>query len=173
MGAIYGLLWSLVLVFKNWKKFTKEFSKISKQKKFLKLQRGLLLLIIVSFISSFVINDLLFRFSIASITIMILFSFYLWYFIKAVETAVMMKMYDVDELTPGDWIVNNIKIDGKKIYSTKDLGVSEEQIKILKSLKQRGKIKQLLVKEGVPFVPSFLIAFVMTLFVGNLILLFA
>ena len=82
------------------------------------------------------------------------------------------KKYDVNNLTPGDWIVNDIRIGGKKIYSTKDLGVSEEQIKKLKFLKQRGKIKQILVKEGVPFVPSFLMAFVVTLFVGNLLLIF-
>jgi prepilin signal peptidase PulO-like enzyme (type II secretory pathway) len=43
------------------------------------------------------------------------------------------------------------------------LGVSKEQIKELVELKSKKKIDTVLVKEGIPFVPSFLVAFVIVL----------
>jgi len=37
------------------------------------------------------------------------------------------------------------------------------------ALKRKGKVKNVLIKEGIPFIPSFLIAFVLSLFLGNII----
>ena len=70
----------------------------------------------------------------------------------------MKKYYPIPKLTEGDWIAEDVKVNGKIICSPKDLGISKEQIKKLK----HHNIKKVLVKEGIPFVPSFLIAFVVT-----------
>ena len=70
-----------------------------------------------------------------------------------------------NKLTLGDWIVKDIKHKGKLIASKKDLGLTEEQIAKIKKL----KIKKVLVKEGIPFVPSFFIAFVVTICAGSFI----
>ena len=167
VGSVYGLVWSVCLVLKNKAAFTKEFKKISENKRFKKLNKANTWMMVASLITIIIINDTLFRFMLISITVFLAGSFYLWHFIKAVEQSVMIKKYDIKKLTPGDWIVDDVVIDKKKIYSTKDLGVSESQIKELRSLERKGKIKKILVKEGIPFVPSFLIAFITTLLIGG------
>ena len=80
----------------------------------------------------------------------------------------MHKLVDPEKLTEGDWIVNDVKVDGKYICGPKDLGIEMQQIKKLIALKKRGKIRKVLMKEGIPFVPSFLLAFAVTIFLGNI-----
>ena len=79
----------------------------------------------------------------------------------------MYKKISVSELTEGDWIAENIRRKGKQICGPGDLGISKNQIFALKKLNV-GKIK---VKEGIPFVPSFLAGWLMTVFYGNFIML--
>ena len=66
---------------------------------------------------------------------------------------------------------SDIRINGKYICGPKDLGIEKKQIKKLMVFYREGKIKKILIKEGIPFVPSFLIAFVITLVYGNIVLL--
>ena len=94
---------------------------------------------------------------------------YMWILTKAVEKSCMQKYVLPSKLTEGDWIVNDIKVDGKRICGPKDLGIEKEQIKNLISYYRAGKIKKVLIKEGIPFVPSFLMGFVVTLVFGNVI----
>ena len=79
----------------------------------------------------------------------------------------MLKYKNPKELTAGDWIAKVVKINGKYICGPKDLGIEPPQIKQL----IKSKVKKVLVKEGIPFVPSFLISFVFTLFFGNIFLI--
>ena len=65
------------------------------------------------------------------------------------------------ELKEGDVLLEDIK-QGFLITGPKDLGIENYQIDILKKLKSEGKIKTVLIKEGIPFVPSFLLGFVAT-----------
>ena len=60
-----------------------------------------------------------------------------------------------------------MKIDGKYICGPKDLGVSLDAIKRLRSLQKKKKLDKVKVKIGIPFVPAFLLAFVFTVFFGN------
>ena len=55
----------------------------------------------------------------------------------------------------------NIIFNKKYLCGPKDLGISEEQIKTVR----REKIKSLLVKKGVPFIPAFLLGYVLVLFI--------
>ena len=78
----------------------------------------------------------------------------------------MYKYVIPKKLTEGDWVVKDIKIKGKLIYSSKSLGIEKNQIaQLIKS-----KIKKVLIKEGLPFVPSFLIGTLITLLFGNILL---
>ena len=77
--------------------------------------------------------------------ILSIFTLYLWIFIRIVEKIAMFKMVKPEELTEGDWIVNEIKIGKKVIYSPKDLGVDTKQIKQLIRLKKQGKIESVVV----------------------------
>ena len=97
--------------------------------------------------------------------ILVLF-FYLFVIpiIKIVETS-LIKTISVKNLTEGDWITENIYLKNKFIYNNKSPGVTKKQIsQILKS-----KIKNLKVKEGIVFMPSFFITLIVTLLFNNLI----
>ena len=83
----------------------------------------------------------------------------------------MLKYVEPQKLTEGDWIVKDIKINGKYITGPKDLGIAKKQINELVMLYKKGKIRKVLMKIGIPFVPSFFIAFVVTLIYGNLVFL--
>ena len=74
-----------------------------------------------------------------------------------------------EELTEGDWIAEEIKVGKKYICGPKDLGIELAQIKKLIAYKKKGKIKKVLIKVGIPFVPSFLIAFIVTYIWGNVV----
>ncbi|PIO05594.1 hypothetical protein COT47_04145, partial [Candidatus Woesearchaeota archaeon CG08_land_8_20_14_0_20_43_7] len=56
----------------------------------------------------------------------------------------------------------------KYICGPKDLGIEKKQIAIL----LKHKVKKVLVREGIPFVPSFLIAFIVNVFFQNWFLRF-
>ena len=67
----------------------------------------------------------------------------------------MVKLVDPKKVTVGDWLYKDIKIGGKKIKSTWE-GVSKKELAIIKS-KCRKKI---LIREGIPFTPSFLLGLI-------------
>ena len=83
----------------------------------------------------------------------------------------MLKYVKPQQLTEGDWIAKDIKIQGKYITGPKDLGIEKNKIRKLIELYKKGKVKKILIKEGVPFVPSFFAAYVVTLMFGNLVFL--
>ena len=66
----------------------------------------------------------------------------------------------------------DIVVNKKYITGPKDLGIEKKQLKKLINYYKKGKIKRVLIKIGIPFVPSFLIAYLITLWIGNVLLLF-
>ncbi len=167
IGAIYGLLWSIFLVFKNKQRFLKEFREILLEKNIVKTKKFMLLILVLLLILFFLIQVYYIKILILSIAFLILTSFYLWIFVKAIEKFAMHKLVEPTKLTEGDWIAKDVVVDGKYITGPKDLGISKNQIKKLIQLHKQKKVKKILIKEGIPFVPSFFIAFVVTLVFGN------
>jgi Flp pilus assembly protein protease CpaA len=166
-GAVYGLFYSIGLAVKNRKKFSREFLKIIHHKKIIKIRKIVLFsLIILVLLVLFLIENLLLQWVLLAFILIVYFSFYLMFFIKAVELSSMFKHVDPSELTEGDWIAKDYVIDDKKICGPKDLGISKKQIKKLISLKQKGKVKKIKIKNGIPFVPSFLIGFIISILWG-------
>ena len=171
-GAAYGILFSLYLAFKHRKKFVREYKRISGNKLVVNLRKYLIVsMLIVSFLIIF-IKDLLVRFLLFALLIAVVATFYLWIFVKIVEKACMFKYVKPAELTEGDWIAKDVKINGKYITGPKDLGIEKSKIRKLIQLYKKKKVKKILIKEGIPFVPSFLIAFILTIYFGNLLLFF-
>jgi len=168
-GAIYGLFFSIYLVWKNKKAFTKkfreQFAKFRKLHSIL-LITGLAVLISLKFVDKFT------AFMFVSVSLLAYFLFYLILFAKVVEKTCMIKLYHPKELTEGDWIVDEIKYKNKVIASPKDLGLTKPQIAKIQKLYAEKKINKILVKEGIPFVPSFLIAYIMIMSLGNWIVYF-
>ena len=171
VGAIYGLFWSLVLTIKKWKTVRKEIKKTSKDKKVIASKKVLFFVALVLIALIVIKKDIFTRFFLLGLLILSIGSFYLWIYIKAVEKSAMLKYVEPKELTEGDWIVKDVVVNKKKICGPKDLGISNEQIKKLVALYKQKKVKRILIKEGIPFVPTFLIAFIVTLIFGNVLIL--
>lgn len=167
VGAIYGLVWALFLAFRDRRIFFKDFSeRISTQKsKLIKLL--IILILIFAGIILLLSHNLLLKLSAMWICVMVVMFFYLYHFIKSVETCCMIKHVEPEELTEGEWINKVIRVKGKYITGPKDLGISKEQIAKLILLKKAKKYnKKIEIKIGIPFVPSFLIAYLLAYFVG-------
>lgn len=172
IGALYAMVWSIILAIKNWKELSKNIKKRLADKLVRKIRISLIIFSVVLLIGMIIINNFLIRTMLFAVIFVFFLMFYLWIFIKAIEKSIMYKKLDIDKLTEGDWIVKDVKIDGKYICGPKDLGISKEAIEKLKKFKQKGKISKILVKEGIPFVPSFFLAFLFTLFFRNIWLFF-
>ncbi len=153
-GSIYALIWSMVLVFKNKKKFFKEFSK--QWQLFKKAFLITIVFCILWIIFILVLGELEFVF----IGIIVLLFPLLFMFAKAVEESCMVKMVNYDKVTLGDWLYKDIKIGKKKIKANWE-GISESELELIKKTR-----KKVLIKYGIPFTPAFLFAFLSLLVIA-------
>jgi Flp pilus assembly protein protease CpaA len=145
VGAVYGMLWSLVLMLRNFDSWKKEFGRqFSKNKKLIYVIMFLgLILMLVGIFETFV-----FFFG---ILIFILPYFYLY--AKSVDEVCMVKQIKVGKLREGDWLYKDVKV-GKNLIKAKWEGLSKKNIALIQKSK-----KDVLIREGIPFIPVFLIAF--------------
>src|SRR3989338_1413947 len=160
VGGIYGTAWLFVLFLKHYREFVLRcivYLTDRKQRLGIVSFHGLSLLL---FVLSFFVDDLFLRLLSLLLAFMILVLFYGFIAIKVLEEIAFVKEIPVSRLTEGDWVAEDIIVSGKVIVRKKDLGVSREQLLELQELARKGKIKHVLVKYGIPFVPSFLLAFV-------------
>lgn len=171
IGALYGILWSSILAFKNKNSFVKAFKGFMLEKSIMLWRRAVLIISLALLAAVFFAPDLFAKLLLLVIVFVMIVMVYLFTFVKAVEKAAMLKYVAPVQLTEGDWIVKDIYVDGKYVAGPKDLGIEKKQIRKLVELYKKGKIKKILIKDGIPFVPSFLIAFIATLIFGNVILL--
>lgn len=89
------------------------------------------------------------------------------YFRKIEKTGMQVNM-PVEKVTEGDWLVNDVKLNGKVFLKKRNIGVTLGDIKKLMSVKN--KIKHVKVKMGIPFSPVFLISAIVTFIFGNILL---
>ena len=164
IGAIYGIVYSIYLSTKHKKEFFKELSKILKERRFILLRKVSLFLIVVLIFLLIIIDNNLIKLLLGALILLILLLIYLIIFIRAVENVCMIKKIPISKLTPGDWVMEDIRIKNKLIYSSKSYGIQNYQIS---QLKKQKIIKFVVIKEGMPFVPSFLIAFILSIIFGN------
>lgn len=160
VGGLYGTAWLFVLLLKHYKEFmlrSMVFFTDRKHRIHIIFVHGLSFVLFSLF---FFITDFFIRFFVLLVAILTLLLFYGFITIKILEELAFVKEIPVSALTEGDWVTEDIVVSGKIIVRKKDLGVSSEQLHELHALARKGKIKTVLVKYGIPFVPSFLIAFV-------------
>jgi Flp pilus assembly protein protease CpaA len=164
VGSLYGLVYIMVKAATHWTDFIKQFKTYFKSDKRMNLHKyfafvSLALLAVTILIT----KDFVVRLLILILVILLYLSVYAYFFVKSVEKVAMLKLVNPSELTEGDWIAKDIFVNKRKIAGPKDLGVSREQIKKLVGYYKKRKINKVLMKVGIPFVPSFLIAFILTL----------
>ncbi|MEK6834662.1 MAG: prepilin peptidase [Nanoarchaeota archaeon] len=155
-GALYSLIYGLYLIIKNKNRVKFNF-KINKLYAFLAL--------ILSLITLF-LQDLILRMLILLLAFLILVYPYMKNFIHIIEHKIMTKRISLDKLTEGDWVIKDIYYKGKLIYNKNNPGVTNLDIKLFEKI----KLKKVWIKEGIPFIPSFLVALIISLIFGNLLL---
>ncbi|USN45548.1 MAG: prepilin peptidase [Candidatus Woesearchaeota archaeon] len=161
-GGILGFVWMIAVGFSSWKETKKKYAELrSLQKNMVLLARiaGITCIIIAAFLVK--INYL---FSLLAIFIGIgtYILVYLSLFVRAVEDQ-MKKKISVLKLEEGDWLVNDVTVTGKLITAKSKTGLSLEDIAHLK----RAGVSEVVVRQGVPFVPAFLAAEILVLTLGN------
>lgn len=161
VGSAYGLLFAVFLAFKHFSPFKKDCLKTGKRYAkwvvLCALFGGLLLLANRLYFS----NDSALLIAGALIAVFPI----LFIFIKSVENSCMVKSVASSKLTEGDWLVNEIRI-GNKTIKPRFSGLDNKEIMLL-----RRRNKKVMIKQGIPFVPVFLIALLISFFIDILELL--
>ncbi len=161
VGAAYGLVWSVVLAAKNKNAFLKQYQMLSRALRWVHVP--LLGVFIFGLAFAIATDDVFLRVLSLVLGIAVPVLFYSALGIKVVEQCCMIKKIAVDKLTEGDWIAKPVTHKGKYLCGPKDLGITKAQIRELTRL----KVKHVIVKEGIPFTPTFLIGFVLSLWLGS------
>lgn len=145
VGAVYGLAITIFLSLKNFRIFKKEFFKRLKKNKnwiYFIMFFGLVLAVLGFF------ENILF---ILGVIVFIFPYFYLY--AKTVDNVCMVKRFKTKDLTEGEWLYEKVKI-GKQVIKPSWEGLSKEEIRLIKK-----KYKFIKIKQGVAFIPVFLISF--------------
>lgn len=162
----YAVVLIVLLAFRNRAKFVVELKK--QWQSYANLRRFVLAAAVVGIIVIVAANGFLARLSVVIILVAMFLGLHLSIMAKAVEKACMLKRVSPLKLTEGDWIASDVIVAGKRICGPKDLGVEQRQIRQLVALYKKKKIRYVTIKEGIPFAPTFLIAYAVTIWLGNI-----
>jgi len=144
-GAVYSVIWSLILSLKNIKLFKRDFAVRIKKNNV--MNYGIMFAGLIIMFAGFLYNFLLI------LGVLIFIMPYLYAYTKSVDETCMIKKINSKNLTEGDWLYKDLKIGNKIIKANWD-GLTKEEIKIIKK-----KQKFVLIRQGIPFVPVFFISF--------------
>jgi len=156
IGGVYGLIYSFGLAIIHRKAFSSGLKKINKK------TSCLMIFIFAVFILGLILKIPI----IYIITATIILIYYLHVFVKTVEKSCLIRKVSPQKLTEGDWLFKDIKIRGKTLKASFH-GLTQKQINLIKKNKKLVQIKY-----GIPFIPVFLIAFLLTYYFDNILLLF-
>lgn len=151
-GSVYGIFYSLFLVFLHKKEFSLELKKQIKGKK--KLFISSIIFAVFSFALVLLLNEKLFY----VFPFIFLLSPLLYIYAKAVEESCMIAVISSKKVTVGDWLYEEVSVGKKKIRPYWE-GLSEKDVEILKRTNRKIKIKQ-----GIAFVPGFFFAFLLLVY---------
>lgn len=145
IGGFYGLIWSVYLTFSNYANFKKEFVKVFNESK--------KIISIIMVVSLFIMILGFFETFIFYFGLLVFIMPYLYIYAKTIDDVLLIKNIKTSKLEEGDWLYKDLKI-GKKIIKSTWGGLTKRQIKEIKR-----KFNAIKIKEGIPFVPVFLISF--------------
>lgn len=152
-GAGYGMVWMAYLSIKHRKRV---YARLKERLYTKNMVRTRLAVIIVAVLIALI--GLLFpgsvTFMFVLLAALLYITFYLFIAVKAVEETCFVQQRAVKDLVEGDWMVEDVKRKGFELAAPA-AGLTKEDIQALK----KHKVKEVTIKEGIPFVPSFLIAF--------------
>lgn len=146
VGSLYGILWSVILMSRNFKEFKRGFYIEFGKKRvytYLLFSLGILTMFLGFYFNVFFYIGLL-----------IFLTPYLFLVAKAIDETCMIRKIKTSNLVEGDWLYKDVKVGGKIIKASWE-GVSVSDIKLLR------KVKEVKVRQGIPFVPVFLISYIL------------
>lgn len=161
VGAVYGIAWSIGVAIKHRKVFVTAYKKFLRGKTIIRVRLLLYVVIIAGLLIGY-LGIPSYRTHLFFLLSLLFLLTHFWIFIKVVEQSCMIQNVPLGKVTVGDWIVEDVFVKGKRITGPRDLGITEKQLSQLKTF----KVKRVKVKYGIPFVPSFLLAFVSALWFG-------
>jgi Flp pilus assembly protein protease CpaA len=82
---------------------------------------------------------------------------------RSFEKTLFVRSVDPSGLVLGDWLAEDVVVDETVVIAKSNPGLSALQIDELRDLWDRKMISQILIKDGIAFVPAFLFAFVIVL----------
>jgi len=153
VGAVYGLVTTLLIMILKRKTYV---AQVKKDYQKYKRSIGLSLAVILSSVVFWIIlRDIVFAGVLCFIGTLWLMSILL-----RSANVLMIKHITLDALTEGDWVIDKVKREKNILYDPKkSVAVT---LKDIKTMKDAG-ITHVRIMEGVPFVPSFFIALLVTL----------
>ncbi|HKZ49639.1 MAG TPA: A24 family peptidase [Candidatus Nanoarchaeia archaeon] len=156
-GAVIGVIGMLAIFLKNYSKAMPELKKDFAKNKFIAYS-----LAGAGFVSAALsVYKLVFAMILGIIILIFLIMIF-----RATERVCLVKRIKPSQLVEGDWITKEISAD-KYHYKPKKSGVTKEEIIALIKMENAGKIKEVEVKDGLPYLPAFLIALIVTLTYGD------
>ncbi len=163
-GAAYGLCWLLVLAVRNARGVANHFGAFTRRAQAIRnatfIASGVLLLALL------LTSDASLRLLLLLLVIMPVALFYLLGLVRSVEDAALRKAVRPAQLTEGDWLAEDVVVKGKRVARASEPGLSREQIALLKRLYRQKKLSRVVLRNGIPFVPSFLIALAALILTG-------
>ncbi len=153
-GAFYSLIWSIGLAVTNHNRFIHEFRLLFYDSQgYFKSALVVFLIGILLGISK--------HWVFASFGLMVLLSYALFVGVVAVERGCFVQKRSILNLVEGDWLVE--KVHGERGATIYPKTLDHLDLKNLILWYGKGVVKTVTIKEGVPFVPAFLVAYVMLL----------
>ena len=155
-GSIYGIAMVLYMGFKNRKK----------------IKLGLfdkVLIFSVAIVSTVTVYLLKSSPALMFLCLLTIISIGLLKYLKLIEKKCMEDYVPIKNVTEGDWLIKDVKV-GNTVIKARAIGLIQEDIKKLNALYKNGKLKRVLIKIGIPFIPAFFFAFLLSLMFGNVLL---
>jgi len=157
-GAAYGIAWTAWLIVRHWRPFRTAFARRIREPGVHRVRLalvglgavGILLLLFVPWPYTLLIG-------LALLGAYLLL--YGWIVSRTLEETALTKDCPVGNLEEGDWLVADVRKGARLIARASRTGVSLREIAALR----RARVRTVRVREGIPFVPAFLIAAVMLL----------
>jgi len=146
VGTIYGIIWSFIMLFKNTKTFVKKFKQIFNKNRNISF--------VIMLLGLFLMITGFYQFFLFLIGLFVFVAPYFFVYAKAIDESSMIRKINTKELREGDWLYSRIKI-GRKYIEPNWEGLSMKEIHDI-----RKKYRSVKIRQGVAFVPVFLISFI-------------
>ena len=151
LGAVWGIGWMIIVAFRSGHRFQVRWKMTISNWKTLHW-----VLLIVTILSAF---GTWFWHFLWPFIVFPLGVFYLFLFVDVVEKSCFITAQKPSKVVEGDWLAEDIVIGGKTILRKTTL--QRNDLTTIKLFAKEKKITEVLIKEGVPFTPGFLFAYVL------------